>query len=414
MHAIADQDFRYCTPIQEQSLPHVLKGRDLTGKAQTGTGKTAAFLIAALSHMVRNPRKGKPATGVPRMLIIAPTRELVIQICRDAEDLDKYCDIRSMAVFGGMDYEKQKRRLHNEVIDLVAATPGRLLDFHRNRDINLRQVEILVIDEADRMLDMGFIPDVRQIVRATPPKEKRQTMFFSATINDTVKQLASQWTKDPLAIDIEPEQVAVDTVDQRVMMLRAIDKPRILYNILKTEKPVRTLIFCNRRDTTQKVADNLYRHGINCGLLSGQVNQNLRMKTLDDFRAGNIPVVVATDVAGRGIHVKGIDLVINYDIPYEPEEYVHRIGRTGRAGASGRAYTFACEKEAFTLPEIEEYLGKSLKYNHPDDSLLTPLPRPVKNAPVRALAEHRPQRSGGNRSSSRSERPRRSGRPKSR
>ena len=397
MHAVDDLKFQYCTPIQAQTLGDALKGRDILGKAQTGTGKTAAFLIAALAYMDRHPYTETPPNGTPRVLIIAPTRELVIQISRDAEELGKHSDCHSMAIYGGMDYKKQQDEVKNHTIDIVAATPGRLLDFKRNRDIDLSQVEILVIDEADRMLDMGFIPDVRSIISAIPPTERRQTMFYSATLDDTVTRLASQWTHEPAHVDIAPEQVAVDTVEQTIMMMTARDKFSVMYNILTKEKPTRVLVFCNRRDTSQRLTEELERRDITCALLSGSVNQKVRLRTLDAFRAGDIPVVVATDVAGRGIHVDDIDLVVNYDIPYEPEDYVHRIGRTGRAGQTGRAYTFACEEEAFTLPEIEAFIGKSLNYSHPDASLLERAPRPMRPAKPRAPDADRDRRGGGGR-----------------
>ncbi len=395
MHAVSDLGFQYCTPIQAQTLAFALNGRDVMGKAQTGTGKTAAFLIAALTRILRNPVSGERKCGTPRVLVIAPTRELVIQIGRDADALGKYCKSRCVAVYGGMDYQKQQNQIKSKIIDIVAATPGRLLDFRNRRDIDLSKVEILIIDEADRMLDMGFIPDVRRIVGSLPRKDKRQTMFYSATLNDTVRRLAEQWTKNPENVDIAPKEVAVNTVEQTVFLLSAVDKFNVLYNILQNEKPTRVLVFCNRRDSSQRLADGLQSRNITCSLLSGSVNQKTRLRTLDDFRAGKIKLVIATDVAGRGIHVDGIDLVVNYDIPYEPEDYVHRIGRTGRAGASGRAYTFACEEEAFTLPDIEEYIGKSLSYKQVDESLLQPAPAPTVKVKRRTDAKN--NRSSGNR-----------------
>ncbi len=412
MHAIADLKFEYSTPIQAQTLFHALAGKDILGKAQTGTGKTAAFLVAALSRITAESDNQNRKKGTPRVLIIAPTRELVIQIARDADDLGKYCDCHSMAIYGGMDYKKQQDEVKSKVIDIVAATPGRLLDFKQRRDIDLSKVEILVVDEADRMLDMGFIPDVRRIVGSLPNKDRRQTMFYSATLNDTVNRLASQWTKNPVSVEIEPDQVAVDTVEQHVLLLSASDKFNVLYNILKIDKPGRALIFCNRRDSSQRLADALQSRGIDCSLLSGSVNQKVRLRTLDNFRAGKINLVIATDVAGRGIHVDDIEIVVNYDIPYEPEDYVHRIGRTGRAGTSGTAYTFACEEEAFTLPDIEEYIGKALSYKQVDEELLKPAPKPTQkpkprqdavthgNGKTRSSGRRPPRNGGGQRNNS--------------
>jgi ATP-dependent RNA helicase RhlB len=374
LHAVADQKFQYCTPIQTLSLEHALAGKNVAGRAQTGTGKTAAFLIALLTRYLRHPsgRPAKPAT--PRALVIAPTRELVIQICRDADSLGKYCGLRYLAVYGGMDHDRQRRELNAGPVDLLVATPGRLLDYVSSRTVDLSQVDTLVIDEADRMLDMGFIPDVRRIVRHLPPADRRCTMLYSATLDDEVMRLASQWMSAPVRVEVEPEQVAVETVTQQVYVVTAREKFNILYNLLSRHADRRVLVFCNRRDSTEAVAEKLRRHGIACEMLSGDVEQNRRLRALEDFRAGRVRVVVATDVAGRGIHVDDISFVVNYDFPYEPEDYVHRIGRTGRAGRVGTAISFADENESFTIPEIEKFLGEPLKCTHPDEDLLRPPP----------------------------------------
>jgi len=374
MHALSDLGFEYCTPIQARVLKEVAEGHNVAGRAQTGTGKTAAFLLLTFKQFLQNPLPKDRPSGRPRALVIAPTRELVIQIMHDAAAIGKYCGIRSMAVYGGADFDKQERELLRGPIDLVAATPGRLLDFQRRRKIDLRGIEVLVIDEADRMLDMGFIPDVRTIIRSTPPKDRRRTLLFSATLTDDVMRLASQWMPDPHVVEIEPEQVAVDTVKQLVYMVRAQEKFTVLYNLLKRPNIGRVLIFANRRDQTERIAGELKRYGIKCELLSGAVNQNRRMRVLEDFRSGKVMTVVATDVAGRGLHIDDIAHVVNFDLPYEAEDYVHRIGRTGRAGAEGTAVSFACEDESFTIPEIEEYIGEELSCLYPEDVLLTPLP----------------------------------------
>jgi ATP-dependent RNA helicase RhlB len=405
MHALSDLKFQYCTPIQARVLQEVAEGHNVAGRAQTGTGKTAAFLLLTFKQFLQNPLPADRPSARPRALVIAPTRELVIQIMHDAEALGKYCGIRSMAVFGGTDFDKQERELMRGPIDLVAATPGRLLDFQRRRIIDLRGVEVLVIDEADRMLDMGFIPDVRTIIRSTPPKERRRTLLFSATLTDDVMRLASQWMPDPHVVEIEPDQVAVDTVKQLVYMVRANEKFTVLYNLLKRPNIGRVLIFANRRDQTERIAGELQRYGIKCELLSGAVNQNRRMRVLEDFRSGKVMTVVATDVAGRGLHVDDIDHVVNFDLPYEAEDYVHRIGRTGRAGAEGTAVSFACEDESFTIPEIEEYIGEELSCLHPEDSLLRPLPhtdakpyrRPERSGPGGRSGGHSGGRGGGGR-----------------
>jgi len=358
MHAIHDLGFKYCTPIQRRVLSHSGKNQDIAGRAQTGTGKTAAFLICILCRCLADRNRSRKP-GTPRTLVIAPTRELVIQIAKDAQDLGKYCPFRSVAVYGGMDFNKQLQEL-NKHVDLVAATPGRLLDFVRRHVLDLKQIEVLVIDEADRMLDMGFIPNVRRIIRATPPKHKRQTMLFSATLTDDVLRLSSQWMTDPEFCEVDPDQVAVDTVEQIAYIVNTRGKFKLLRKLLADEAMKRVLIFGNRRDSTHRLATKLRQSGIPCEYLSGAVRQEKRLKVLENFRKGRIRVVVATDVAGRGLHVDNITHVINYEFPHEPEDYVHRIGRTGRAGVKGTAISFACEEESFVIPDIEEYAGERL------------------------------------------------------
>lgn len=378
MHGIYDLGFEYCTPIQAETLPKALAGQDVTGRAQTGTGKTAAFLITILNHLKRRPLNERYRPGTPRALIMVPTRELALQVNKDAKLLGKYCQCRVAAVFGGMDYQKQKQMLAEKVVDIVVATPGRLLDFKRQGDVDLGNVEILVIDEADEMLDMGFIPDIRQIVHSTPPKSKRQTMLFGATLTTDVTRLASQWTRNAFKVEIDPEQVAVDTVDQVLYLVRGRERFTLLYNIITRQNLTRVLVFCNRRDQTRRLAERLGAQGISCAVLSGEVSQRKRIRTLEDFREGRINIMVATDVAGRGIHVEGISHVINYNLPLDPEDYVHRIGRTGRAGATGISIGFATEDESFQIPAIEGYLGASLRCVYPEDILLTPVPPPAR------------------------------------
>ncbi len=378
MHAIADLGFQYCTPIQAEILPKTLLGKDATGQAQTGTGKSAAFLVTIYTRILKNPIQGKRRPGTPRALILAPTRELVLQIEKDAMDLGKYTRSRPTAVFGGMAYEKQKKILQKKIVDIVMATPGRLLDFQRQKIIDLSRVEILVIDEADRMLDMGFIPDIRRIVRSTPHKTKRQTMFFSATLTPEVMRLSSQWTKDPFSVEIEPETVAAENINQIVYIVTAEEKFSLLYNLIKKLECV--LVFTNRRDQARDLEDRLKRQQISCALLSGEVAQNKRLRVLDGFKSGKFNVLVATDVAARGIHVDGISHVVNYNLPQNAEHYVHRIGRTGRAGSSGTSISFACEDESFYIPDIEEFLGEKMNCEHPEDDLLTRPPKPLKKA----------------------------------
>lgn len=375
MHAIYDLGFQYCTPIQGEILPKLLDGNDAAGRAQTGTGKTAAFLIAIITHLLRNPVK-QPNRKTPRVLILAPTRELALQIKKDADGLTEYTNLKVLAVLGGIEYKEQKESLAAESIDIVVATPGRLLDFKRQGNIHLDKIEILVIDEADRMLDMGFIPDVRRIIESTPPKSKRQTMLFSATLTPEVNRLASRWTREPSVVEIEPEKVVVKTIKQIFYLTTDSEKFKILHNLIAVRGLQRVIVFTNRKDTARELKDKLSSHGINCALLSGDVEQIRRITRLENFRSGKIKVLVATDVAARGLHVVGISHVVNYTLPENPEDYVHRIGRTGRAGASGISISFATETDSYFLPAIKEFLGENIPSIYPEDDLLTPLPEP--------------------------------------
>ncbi|MEI8353580.1 MAG: DEAD/DEAH box helicase [Lentisphaerota bacterium] len=384
LHAVADLKFQYCTPIQAISLEYALAGKNVAGKAQTGTGKTAAFLVALLTRYMRTPDARNSAPGRPRALVIAPTRELVIQICQDADALGKYCGLRYLAIYGGMDYDRQRTELQAGPVDLLVATPGRLLDFVSGKVVDLSGVDTLVIDEADRMLDMGFIPDVKRIIFRLPPKERRCTMLYSATLNDDVMRLASQWMTEPVRVEIESDSMTIDTISQVVYIVRASEKFTVLYNVLKTHADQRVLVFCNRRSSTERVAESLNRLGIPCEMLSGDVQQNRRLRVLEDFKSGKIRVVVATDVAGRGLHVDDIGFVVNFDFPYEADDYVHRIGRTGRAGHTGTAISFADEDESFIIPEIEKFIGEPLKCTMPDEALLLPIPD--------IRSQHRPPR----------------------
>ena len=374
MHGIADLGFQYCTEIQALSLQNALDGKNIAGKAQTGSGKTAAFLVAILTRYLRTPESRAKTGGTPRALVIAPTRELVIQICKDADAIGKYCGLRSLAVYGGMDFDRQREELLDAPVDLLVATPGRLLDFCQRHVLHLENVDTLVIDEADRMLDMGFIPDVRRIMSHLPPKNKRATMLYSATLTDDVMRLASQWMEEPVKAEVESEHNATDTVRQVVYVIRAEDKFKVLYNHIALHPDARAIVFCNRKSTTEDVYESLERRGVKCEMLSGDVSQNKRLTVLENFRSGKIKIVVATDVAGRGIHVDDIEYVINFDFPYEAEDYVHRIGRTGRAGNTGIAISFADEDESFAIPEIEEYINEPLKctISQDDDPLMKP------------------------------------------
>lgn len=379
MHAIADLEYKYCTPVQQEFLPDALQGLDVGGKAQTGTGKTAAFLLATYSRLMQS-KQTELRNGTPRALILAPTRELAIQIEKEAAMIGKYTPFKSIAVYGGQKLDIQQKQL-NDHVDVIIATPGRLIDFKRRHVIHLGHVEMLVIDEADRMLDMGFIPDVREIVRSTPPRHDRQTMLLSATLTPDVLRLAGQWMhKEAKTVEIEPEQVAVSSVDQQTYIVRDEEKIPLLVNLFQKEKPERVLIFTNRRDTAEKVQNALRDYEISCGVFTGALPQSKRESRLQQFRESKITALVATDVAGRGLHIEGVSHVINFNLPTDPEDYVHRIGRTGRAGSTGISISFASEDDAHYIPEIEKYLGDDLSCTYPPEEWLKPLP-PAKKRP---------------------------------
>lgn len=370
MRGIHQAGFEYCTPIQAASLPHTLYGHDLVGKAQTGTGKTAAFLLSIIADLINHPVEGERYLGEARAMIMAPTRELAIQIADDAANLLKHIDLSVHCLVGGMDYGKQLAKLQRGHCDILVGTPGRLLDFANNRDIYLDQVEVLVIDEADRMLDMGFIPQVRRLVQLTPRKEDRQTLLYSATFTPEIMRLTQSWTYEPVTLEIDAEKVATDTVEQKIYIASTEEKIILLQNILRSGDVDSVMIFANRRDICRTLFEKLKKQGFKVGILSGDVPQNRRMKALESFKSGALKVMVATDVAGRGIHVDGVSHVINYTLPEEPEDYVHRIGRTGRAGKTGTSISFACEDDAFRLEPIEKLLETKLKCVMPEEKLL--------------------------------------------
>ncbi len=375
MHAVADLKFQYCTPVQAQLLTHTLEGKDATAKAQTGTGKSASFIITIITRFLKKPFKNK--NGTPRALILAPTRELVHQIEKDFKSLAKYNNLRIIAIFGGTDYKKQQDRLKAKPVDVIVATPGRFIDFMNKNMINPSKVEIVVLDEADRMLDMGFIPDVRRIILRTPHKKNRQTLFFSATLTDDVLRLADSWTtRNKVQIEIESEHAAADTINQIIYISTEQDKFKHVYNLINNENLKKVLLFVNRKDTARTLSTKFERYGQKCSVLSGDISQDRRFKVLNNFKNGRINLLVATDVAARGLHIDNISHVINYDLPHEPEHYIHRIGRTGRAGATGTSISFADEMSSFFIPKIEEVLGNKIECEYPLESLDKPLPKP--------------------------------------
>jgi ATP-dependent RNA helicase RhlB len=374
LHGVYDLGFQHCTEVQSETLPKSLIGNDIIAQAQTGTGKTAAFLITIFNIILKKPITGKRKHGAPRALILAPTRELVLQIEKDARSIGKYVPCSILSLFGGIDYMKQQKALRSSPIDLLICTPGRLIDFIDKRLVDLSRVEILVIDEADRMLNMGFIPSVKKIVFKTPPKTNRQTMFFSATMSTDVRRLSESWTNEAHEISMKSDNVAVESIEQITYITTVSEKPTLLYNIIMQKNLERVLVFVNRRHEAKKLKETFEMYGIGTTLLSGDVEQAQRIKRLEKFRDGTVRVLVATDVASRGIHVEAISHVINYNLPQDTEEYVHRIGRTGRAGASGISINFADENDSHEIPKIEDFLGKPIECIFPEEELLVPIP----------------------------------------
>lgn len=358
--AIDALGYTQMTPIQSKVLQYTLAGHDAIGRAQTGTGKTAAFLISVIHDLLNNPIATTRFRGEPRALILAPTRELALQIEQDAKDLTQFSDLHLVTLLGGVDFEQQKKRLAQQFVDIIVATPGRLIDFVEQKEVWLDQLEFLVIDEADRLLDMGFIPAVKRIVRYSPTKECRQTLLFSATFNIDVLNLAQQWLHQPVMVEIEPEQKTNIDVEQRVYVVSNQDKYRLLKEVLAQEPIEKVMIFANRRDQVRKLFEHLRAANYPVGMLSGEIAQDKRLKMLDSFKKGKISIMIATDVAGRGIHVDGVSHVINFTLPEQSDDYVHRIGRTGRAGAQGVSISFLSEDDAFNLPQIERAIGQKL------------------------------------------------------
>lgn len=358
--AIDALGFTEMTPIQHKVLKYTLAGHDAIGRAQTGTGKTAAFLISVINDLLNNPLAETRYRGEPRALILAPTRELAIQIENDAKDLVKYCNLNVVTLVGGVDFDKQRKMLDENFVDIMVATPGRLIDFTEQKEVWLDRIEFLVIDEADRLLDMGFIPSVKRIVRYSPRKEQRQTLMFSATFSYDVLNLAQQWLFEPVTVEIEPEKKTNADVEQRVYLVEKKDKYKLLCDVLKQEPIEKVMIFANRRDQVRKLYDHLKHDGYKVVMLSGEIAQDRRLKMLDQFKNGQHNLMIATDVAGRGIHVDGVSHVINFTLPEQSDDYVHRIGRTGRAGTQGVSISFLSEDDAFYLPEIEKAIGQKL------------------------------------------------------
>ncbi len=358
--------FAACTPVQEAVIPRALRGEDIAAQAQTGTGKTAAFLISLFSRMIKSPVRDLGDS--PQVLIIAPTRELADQIYHEAERLGKFTGFSLLAVYGGVDYRKQMETLRRGV-DVLVGTPGRLIDYYKQRVYSLKKTRYLVIDEADRMFDMGFIDDLRYLLRKLPPYARRQSMLFSATLSYRVMELAYEHMNLPEKISITPEEVTVEKVEQVLYHVGKHEKLSLLLGILKKESPERVLIFVNTRRAADMVMERLNRNGWKAQAITGDIDQKKRLRLLADFKAGKLTVLIATDVASRGIHVEGVTHVINYDLPQHTEDYVHRIGRTGRAGASGKAISLADEEYVYSLDDIEKFISRKIPIAWADESM---------------------------------------------
>jgi len=390
MQGIHDAGFTYCTPIQAQTLPLALAGRDVAGQAQTGTGKTAAFLVALYQTLLTHPAPASRGPTSIRALIIAPTRELAVQIHHDAEILGRHTGLRQAVVFGGVDYDKQRRQLE-EGVDVLIGTPGRLIDYFKQHVFDMRHAQVLVLDEADRMFDLGFIADIRYLLRRLPHPERRQSMLFSATLSHRVLELAYEHMNNPELVRIEPDKMTVDQVRQIMYYPAMEEKLPLLIGLLRLYEARRTMIFVNTKRIAERLEATLKANGFHAQALSGDVPQNKRLKFLRDFHNGDLAILIATDVASRGLHIPDVSHVFNYDLPQDAADYVHRIGRTARAGADGDAISFACEEYAVSLPEIEDYIGHKVpSASIPPELLATE----VKHAPPGEHG-HRPRRFGG-------------------
>jgi len=367
LKGIKTAGFLQCTPVQAATLPDALDGKDIAAQAQTGTGKTAAFLIAIFSRMLKQqPQKQGHS---PRALVIAPTRELVSQIHAEALVLGQFTGFKIIPVFGGMDYNKQRMALQ-EGPDMVIGTPGRLIDYLKQNVYNLKKTEFLVIDEADRMFDMGFIKDLRFLLRRMPSYDKRQSMLFSATLPYRVMELCYEYMNLPEKVSITPEEITVKKIEQVLYHVGMSEKPGLLLGILRREKAGRILIFVNMKVTAERLERLLKANGVDAAAITGDIPQLKRTEILSRFKAGSLPVLVASDVASRGLHVDGVTHVINYDLPQDSEDYVHRIGRTARAGAEGKAISFACEDYVYALEDIEKYIKEKIPVLPVEDDLV--------------------------------------------
>ncbi|STY79393.1 DEAD/DEAH box helicase [Moraxella catarrhalis] len=364
LKAVQALKFDQLTPIQAQILPHTLANQDAIGQAQTGTGKTATFLITIIESLLKRPFQADEIRylGEPRALVLAPTRELAQQILADCRELTRFSQLYNLCITGGADFDKQLEQLHKRPLDILIGTPGRIIDWVNKGELFLDRIEVFVLDEADRMLDMGFIPDIKRIVRHMPSNTERQSLLFSATFNQDMMNLAYRWLHQPAFVEIAPESKTNQAIDQQFYLVTEREKMSALKQILANDSVKKTIIFANRKDQVKRLYDYLRRHH-KVTMLSGDVAQQKRERYLQRFKDGEVNVLVATDVAGRGIHVDDVTHVINYTLPDMPDDYVHRIGRTGRAGLSGVSISFVGENDAFNLPALERHVDQKFKLN---------------------------------------------------
>lgn len=385
LNGLKQTGFEFCTPIQAETLPIALEGKDIAGQAQTGTGKTAAFLVAAYQYLLHHPADERRRPNQPRALILAPTRELAIQIHKDAESIGQFTGLKLGLVYGGTGYDQQRQQL-TDGVDVLIGTPGRLIDYFKQHVFDLKAIQALVLDEADRMFDLGFIKDIRYLIRRCPEPTKRLGLLFSATLSYRVQELAYEHMNNPQKVAIESEKRTAEKIDERVYYPANNEKIPLLLGLFKQENPARSIIFIN----TKRAAENIYAwlegNDYPSALLSGDIPQKKRQTLLKRFQDGEFNILVATDVAARGLHIPEVSHVFNFDLPQQAEDYVHRVGRTGRAGASGHAISFACEDYAHFLTEIEEYIGHSIPRESVTSELL------IEPRPMAKIERHRPPR----------------------
>jgi len=388
---IAESGFIHCTPIQSSALPLALAGRDVAGQAQTGTGKTAAYLIALYHYLEQKPPLATNEPG-PRAVILAPTRELAVQIHSDASALGKHLPYVLGLVYGGTDYDKQRRQIAAGV-DVLIGTPGRAIDYLKQRIFSLRGTQVIVLDEADRMFDLGFIRDIRYVLRRLPERGQRLNLLFSATLSYRVLELAYEHMNDPDLVRIEPDKMTVDEVRQSIYFPSNDEKIPLLIMLLRDMDARRTMVFVNTRREAERLRDALEVNSIHAAAISGDVPQRKRLNMLKDFQSGLLPILIGTDVASRGLHVPDVSHVFNYDLPQDSEDYVHRVGRTARAGATGDAISFGCENYVTSLPDIEAYIGNKIPVAAVDRDRLTEFAATLR-MPSRKRSDKRRQPSG--------------------